>query len=56
MGTGYVDSVMNQMHDFLLALGGGEEYSPSFYDGWRVNRLIEAVLESSKKKAWVTVA
>jgi predicted dehydrogenase len=55
MGTGYVDSVVAQMHDFLKSLSGGEEYAPSFRDGWRVNRIIEAVLESSRKRAWVGV-
>ena len=56
MGTGYVDSVVNQMHDFLVAIDSGQEYSPSFYDGWKVNQLIGAILESSRKKAWVSVA
>ena len=56
MGTGYVDSVVNQMHDFLVAIDSGQEYSPSFYDGWKVNQLIAAILESSRKKAWVSVA
>jgi predicted dehydrogenase len=55
MGTGYVDSMTNQMHDFLDALERGAQCSPSFYDGWRVNVLISAILESSKSKAWVSV-
>ena len=55
MGTGYVDSVTNQMHDFLAALDGGTKYSPSFYDGWKVNQLIEAILESSREKVWVSI-
>jgi predicted dehydrogenase len=55
MGTGYVDSVTNQMHDFLEAVERDQECSPSFYDGWKVSRLIAAILESSKKKAWVSL-
>ena len=55
MGTGYVDSVTNQMHDYLVSLSSGEEYSPSFHDGWKVNQLIGAILESSRRKTWVSV-
>jgi levoglucosan dehydrogenase len=55
MGAGYVDSVTNQMHDFLEAVERDEECSPSFYDGWRVSRLIAAILESTRKKAWVDI-
>jgi levoglucosan dehydrogenase len=55
MGTGYVDSLTNQIHDFLDALDGGREYSPSFRDGWKANQLIEAVIESERTRAWVKV-
>jgi predicted dehydrogenase len=55
MGTGYVDSITNQMRDFLAAMDEGGTYSPSFYDGWKANLLIEAILKSTEKKAWVSV-
>ncbi len=55
MGTGYVDSMVNQMNDFLGCVEAGQECSPSFADGWRVSRLISAILESSSKKSWVSV-
>jgi predicted dehydrogenase len=55
MGTGYVDSVVNQMNDFLECVELGTECSPSFADGWKVSRLISAILDSSSKKSWVSV-
>ena len=55
MGTGYVDSLTNQMRDFLDDMEQGRASSPSFYDGWQVNRMISAILESSKDKRWVTL-
>jgi len=55
MGTGYVDSVMNQMRDFLTAVEEDHECAPSFYDGWRVSRLINAILESSRKGTWLSL-
>lgn len=55
MGTGYVDSMTNQMRDFIDALEKGTECAPSFYDGWRVSRIISAILESSRNKSWVAL-
>lgn len=55
MGTGYVDSMTNQMRDFLEALEKKTEVAPSFYDGWRVSHIISAILESSRKKSWVVL-
>jgi predicted dehydrogenase len=55
MGTGYVDSVTNQMRDFLEAIESDKECSPTFYDGWKVSRLIRAILESSEKRTWISV-
>ena len=56
MGTGYVDSMTNQMRDFLEDIERGRPSSPSFFDGWRVNRLVSAVLESSRNRSWVSLS
>lgn len=53
MGTGYLDSITNQMYDLLTAIDEDRKIEPSFYDGWQVNRLIDAILESSAKSRWV---
>jgi predicted dehydrogenase len=55
MGTGYVDSMVNEMHDMLTAIENEEYIEPSFYDGWRVNRVIDAIIESSTNSRWVEV-
>jgi predicted dehydrogenase len=55
MGTGYVDSITFQMHDFLASIEHDKEYAPSFYDGWKASQLIGAIQESSKKGKWVRI-
>jgi predicted dehydrogenase len=55
MGTGYLDSITNQMYDLLSAIEGDGKIEPSFYDGWQVNRLIDAIVESSSNSRWVAV-
>lgn len=55
MGTGYVDSLTNQMRDFIVDLENHRTPEPSFYDGWRVNRIISGIVRSSKEKTWVSV-
>jgi predicted dehydrogenase len=55
LGTGYVDSLVNQMHDLMIAMREETQIEPSFYDGWKVNVAIDAILESSRKGRWIHV-
>jgi predicted dehydrogenase len=53
LGTGYLDSLINQMRDLMVAMQEDRQVEPSFYDGWKVNVAIDAILESSKKGRWI---
>ena len=55
LGTGYVDSLVNQMHDLMVAIREETQIEPSFYDGWKVNVAIDAILESSRKGRWTRI-
>ncbi len=55
VGTGYLDSITNQMYDLLTAIEGDHKIEPSFYDGWQVNRLIDGIVQSSTTSKWVSV-
>ena len=53
IGMGYLDSLTNQMHDLMVAVSNGEKLEPSFYDGWRVNQIIDAIKKSASSERWV---
>jgi hypothetical protein len=56
IGMGYLDSVINQMHDLMVGVVKHDErLEPSFYDGWQVNKIMEAILKSASTKRWVSV-
>jgi predicted dehydrogenase len=41
---------------FIDAIIAGGTVEPSFYDGWQVQRVIEAAFESKKTRSWQQVA
>ena len=41
---------------FIDAIIGGDILTPNFYDGWRVQQVIEAAFESNSTQAWAQVA
>ncbi len=56
-GLGYEHTFVHQMYDLLRALGSGEDPSPSFEDGLRVQRVLAAVESSAASgSAWTPVA
>ncbi len=55
IGMGYLDSLTNQMRDLMAGVAKGEQLQPSFYDGWRVNQIMEAILKSALTERWVSV-
>ncbi|MGI9364815.1 MAG: Gfo/Idh/MocA family protein [Rhizobiaceae bacterium] len=55
-GTGYQDQIIIEAKDFLSAIESGESIWPTFRDGMEVNRIVAAVLASSKSKTWQDVA
>jgi predicted dehydrogenase len=55
-GMGYADSMVNEVYDLVNAIREGEPIAPTFFDGWKTSQVIDAVLKSSEKDGWVTMA
>ena len=45
-----------EMGEFLRAIGQGKKASPDFREAFEIQKVVEAAIESSKRRAWVTVA
>lgn len=54
-GTGYQDQIIIEAKDFLTAIDTGQNIWPDFAEGMEVNRVVAAVLASSKSRSWVNV-
>ncbi len=55
-GMGYEESIINEFYDLFSSIQDRSKHlSPTFYDGWRVNQAIEAIIESSEKESWVKI-
>lgn len=55
-GTGYQDQIIIEAHDFLRAIHEKRAIWPTFHEGMEVNRVVNAALSSSRKRAWVDIA
>ena len=55
VGVGFAESIIFQVRDLLTAIKGGPAMSPSFYDGWRAELVVESVLDSAEREAWSAV-
>jgi len=52
---GYEHSHIHMVYEFLKALPGKKNPSPNFYDGLRVQMVMEAVEKSAKEHRWVKI-
>lgn len=52
---GYEHTFINQLADFLGGLESGEKRVPDFEDGYRVQVVCDAVLESARSGQWQTI-
>jgi predicted dehydrogenase len=52
---GYEHTFTNTFADFVLAVVAGKSVQPTFEDGLKNQIVLEAVEESARKRAWVTV-
>jgi predicted dehydrogenase len=52
--VGFAESIVFQVRDLLSAICGGPRMTPNFYDGWKAQAVVDAVLESAGK-GWVKV-
>jgi len=55
MNLGWRDTFVLQAHEFLKAVLEGRPATPSFYDGWQVDRLIAVAAEAGRGDGWVSV-
>jgi predicted dehydrogenase len=55
MGIGIRETFLLQVYEMLRAIVEDSPASPSFYDGWQVDRIVEAAQASSERRAWVSL-
>ena len=55
-GIGYEAGFVNQLAEFMTAVGGGQSAIPTFEDGYRCQQVLSAVETSIRERAWVQVA
>jgi predicted dehydrogenase len=53
---GYEHTFIATLADFLTALSSGQPFHPNFEDALEVQRILAAVEESSKQRAWLTLS
>jgi predicted dehydrogenase len=53
---GFNDLKTIEMRDFLLAIAGEPAKGPDFREGWEVQRVVDAVIQSSRERQWVRLA
>ncbi|MBV9355749.1 MAG: Gfo/Idh/MocA family oxidoreductase [Chloroflexi bacterium] len=55
MGSGCLETSTNQLRDFLRAIVDGGRARPDFGDATRVQQVVDAVIASAERDAWVGV-
>ena len=53
--VGYEHTFVNTMADFVNAVVAGKSVHPTFEDGLKNQRVLEAVEESAKKRCWIKI-
>ena len=53
---GFNDLKTIEMRDFLLAIAGEPAAGPDFREGWEVQKVIDAIIQSSRERQWVRLA
>ena len=54
-GTGYNDQIVIEARDFLQAIASGRAAYPTFRDGYEVDRVVEAAVQSARERCWVSL-
>jgi len=52
---GFNDLKTIEMRDFLLAIAGEPVKGPDFREGFEVQKLVDAIIQSSRERAWIHV-
>jgi predicted dehydrogenase len=50
---GFNDLKTIEMRDFLLAISGEPASGPDFREGWEVQKVVDAIIQSSRERQWV---
>ncbi|MCT4597963.1 MAG: Gfo/Idh/MocA family oxidoreductase [Vallitalea sp.] len=52
---GYENTFVNEFADFFKAIKDNEDVTPNFYDGWKGNQVLDAVMKSTETRTWQKV-
>ena len=52
---GYEHSFTHTVYDFLKAIAAGKSPQPNFEDGWKNQRVLDAIERSANTRQWVTL-
>jgi predicted dehydrogenase len=52
---GWEHTFIHEIKQFLDAIAENKELHPSFYDGWKTQEVMDAVITSAKEQKWVQV-
>jgi predicted dehydrogenase len=52
---GFNDLKTIEMGEFLRAIAGGPKAGPDFREAWEIQKVVEAAIASSKRRAWVAI-
>ncbi|PLT34481.1 Gfo/Idh/MocA family protein [Bacillus sp. V5-8f] len=55
LGIGYGETKIIETHDFFKAIVENTQVSPNFNDGYRIELIADAILESAEKGEWVNI-
>lgn len=55
LGIGYTETKIIESYDFFTALTSNQEASPNFRDGYAIELISDAVLQSASTGQWVTI-
>ncbi len=56
MGVGVKESITIQLRDMIEGVVRGESIAPTFYDGMKAVRVMEAIIEASDEHRWIKIA
>jgi predicted dehydrogenase len=53
---GFNDLKTIEIRDYLLAIAGEPALGPDFREGWEVQKVVDAIMHSSRERTWVPVS
>jgi predicted dehydrogenase len=55
MGIGFGEPFAVQMYEFIDSIMKDRKHEPNFYDGYKVNAILDGIVESYSTKSWVNI-